>query len=313
EKVTNKIWEGDFDITVFGWNVHTPDPANMGDLLHSSGVANFGGYSNQEMDKMLEKAQETPVHQEREYYYKQVQNIAQEDAPFLLLQNWQMKHLRARYIAPFVTFQRNGRISFNYSQIVPSSIKFQVNNISSIQTHTENYFNKIYTYTNIHVTNYSLYFPYVDAIFTNLGSKDELIFNVRMSYDFQSFSSSDKGRGKFYEIKSNLVNGEYRFRCYYDPPEVEGFTVDNLYEFDNTSNSWVKLETHASNISLRFIEVHLKGEYKLLRVGEAILHTTYTFLPFIMLVLGTVASLGTTTILINRYMINQIKERFIFH
>jgi peptide/nickel transport system substrate-binding protein len=303
-----------YDLTVVSMTI-IPDPSYMRALLHSTGVVNFCGYSSPEMDDMLTKAQQTPVHQEQEFYYKQVQSIAQNDAPYLLLQNMQLQYLRSLHVAPYIKFQPSGRLAFNYSTAWQSSVKLRINADSSHQADNKlsnvNWINnKIYTYEDVQVINYSTYFPFIDAIFTNLGNQESLTFNVRMSYDLQSFLPAHESQGKFYEIVTNQASGEYGFRCYYDLVEVEGVTVDRIYEFDNATNSWLDIETRSSNDSLRFIEVHLKGGYKLLRLGETILQTTYTYLPFIILFLGTAVSLGVITIFINRHMSNLIKERF---
>ncbi len=74
----------DFDAAYFGWLPDIPDPDPFS-LLHSSqidGGQNFAGYSNPEVDKLLEEARKTLSRDERRSMYKKLHRILNDDLPY---------------------------------------------------------------------------------------------------------------------------------------------------------------------------------------------------------------------------------------
>ncbi|MBU0549574.1 MAG: peptide-binding protein [Candidatus Omnitrophica bacterium] len=76
-----------FDVILLGWGLGL-DPDNY-DIWHSSktreGEFNFIGYSNEEVDRLLEKARRTCQQAEREVYYKRIHEIIYEEQPYMFL------------------------------------------------------------------------------------------------------------------------------------------------------------------------------------------------------------------------------------
>ena len=76
-----------FEAVLLGWAV-VPDP-DLYDIFHSSKIKppglNFIGYSNPELDKLLEKGRNTLNQEERKKIYFRVQEILAEDQPYTFL------------------------------------------------------------------------------------------------------------------------------------------------------------------------------------------------------------------------------------
>ena len=77
----------DFDAAFFGWLPEIADPDPFG-LLHSSMIeagSNYAGYSNPELDKLLEQGRSATDRKERVKLYHQVHRILHEDMPYTAL------------------------------------------------------------------------------------------------------------------------------------------------------------------------------------------------------------------------------------
>ena len=79
--------KGRFDAVLLGWTL-PPDPG-LHQIFHSNdgqaGKLNFTGYSNPELDALLERELETLDPQERRAIYHQAQEILAEDQPYAFL------------------------------------------------------------------------------------------------------------------------------------------------------------------------------------------------------------------------------------
>ena len=68
------------------WQADYPDPQDFLDILfHSDSETNHGGYSNPEVDSVLEDARVEPDVQKRMELYQQVENTVVEDAAWVPL------------------------------------------------------------------------------------------------------------------------------------------------------------------------------------------------------------------------------------
>lgn len=85
----SKLAKGDFDIAPGNWTPDLADPSQFVSAWHDSrnfGLAgNRAFYKNEEVDKLLRAADVIADQAEREKAYVQVQKIAAEDAPYVLL------------------------------------------------------------------------------------------------------------------------------------------------------------------------------------------------------------------------------------
>jgi len=84
--------EGKADMAEMAWMTNDPDTlpflALRSDAWPDKGGFNSGYYSNPEVDELLEKARAATDQDERAALYKQMQEIVQEDAPWVFVANW---------------------------------------------------------------------------------------------------------------------------------------------------------------------------------------------------------------------------------
>lgn len=97
-----------------GWCADYPDPENFADVLfHSNVPQNFGGYSNPELDTLLEAARIEPDVTKRIAMYQEAERIIVEDAPVLFTTH----SLSYQLIQPYVK-------GFTYTPISISSERY---------------------------------------------------------------------------------------------------------------------------------------------------------------------------------------------
>ncbi len=84
--------EGKADMAEMAWMTNDPDTlpflALRTEAWPEKGGFNSGYYSNPEVDELLEKARVATDQDERAALYKQMQEIVQEDAPWVFVANW---------------------------------------------------------------------------------------------------------------------------------------------------------------------------------------------------------------------------------
>lgn len=80
----DKMDSFDFDATRLGWSGRVDPDGNMFALLHTTGSINYG-YSNPEMDKILEQAREETDQTVRKELYLKAAKLAQEESPFIFI------------------------------------------------------------------------------------------------------------------------------------------------------------------------------------------------------------------------------------
>ena len=70
----------------YGWCADYPDPENFADaLFHSGAQQNLGGYSNAELDTLLERARVEPDVRQRLAFYQQAEQQIVDDAAAIFL------------------------------------------------------------------------------------------------------------------------------------------------------------------------------------------------------------------------------------
>jgi peptide/nickel transport system substrate-binding protein len=286
------FYSNNFDLFVVGW-VPLTDPSVSRTLLHSSGVGNFGSYSNSEVDLYLNLGQQTPIRQEREYYYSQVQQIAQVDAPFLLLQEMMGVYLRATNVVPFIKMDKVGRLIFNYSAQIQDT--------------------DVFTMEEIEISSEPIYFPFTDGLVTLQDQHIE--GNMTMTHELMNIIPDRQERGKFYQLQVNNSDLKYKIRCYYDLDEINPssrYENQDVFQWNNSTQSWNKLELIVSNIDLRFSEIQIKGN-AILRLGQLTLFLlTFKYLPIIVIIIGPTIVLISIIIVKNQRLMQKIKEEFVY-
>jgi peptide/nickel transport system substrate-binding protein len=76
---------GEFELLQLGWSGRVDPDANITNFVGTQGSLNVGGYSNPEVDDLLQQAREAQEVSERADLYGQVQEALQEDNPLVYL------------------------------------------------------------------------------------------------------------------------------------------------------------------------------------------------------------------------------------
>jgi len=79
--------ERDFQLEMQG-GFMGPDPSALRDRVGSGQGSNYSGYSNAEVDELLQKAVETGVTEERAEYFKAAQKILADELPYVNVLSW---------------------------------------------------------------------------------------------------------------------------------------------------------------------------------------------------------------------------------
>ncbi|AJY74253.1 ABC transporter substrate-binding protein [Paenibacillus beijingensis] len=79
------LGKGDFQMDVVGWSGFVDPDEYLYNIFHTGGAWNQQGYSNPEVDKLLEQGRTTVGDDARKEIYKQAQKLIAEDAPMVFL------------------------------------------------------------------------------------------------------------------------------------------------------------------------------------------------------------------------------------
>jgi peptide/nickel transport system substrate-binding protein len=309
--IVPSLWEfglawatGEYNIAILGGSF-VFNPQMEYDHFHTLGSRNLGNYSNSKVDELVVLSEQTPVVQEREYYLHRMQELIQQDAPYLPLITRDVFYARSTDIVPFVD-SINERFTFTYF-LPPSSalIDFSIENSSSIKED-----NKIKYMHDVEISNLSIYFPFTDAVVTT-KEKQALNIDMAMTHQLRSFLPGENEIGKFYQVSTNNSKISYYFRIYYDQNEIAEISVNKLglFQYNFDSESWEELKIIASNHILHYVQVELQGGFKLLRLGELLAELTYRLLPIISIFSGVLIVIITTTLTQNLKTASEIKRR----
>ncbi|WP_172300334.1 ABC transporter substrate-binding protein [Pseudoruegeria sp. HB172150] len=97
--------EGKADMAEMAWMTNDPDTlpflALRTDAWPEAGGFNSGYYSNPEVDELLEKARVSTSQDERADFYKQMQEIVHEDAPWVFVANWKQNAVTSDRVENF--------------------------------------------------------------------------------------------------------------------------------------------------------------------------------------------------------------------
>jgi peptide/nickel transport system substrate-binding protein len=97
--------EGKADMAEMAWMTNDPDTlpflALRTEAWPDKGGFNSGYYSNPEVDRLLEAARQSTDQGERATLYKQMQEIVQDDAPWLFVANWKQNAVASSRVENF--------------------------------------------------------------------------------------------------------------------------------------------------------------------------------------------------------------------
>ena len=97
--------------------------------------------------------------------------------------------------------------------------------------------------------------------------------------------------------------------------EVENKSYSHLalFEYDEEKETWREIKTIASNTSLSYVEIEIKGGYKLLRLDESlkdIIQLTYKFLPVVSIFTILMIIIISITITKNQKVAKYVKSKY---
>jgi len=96
----------------FGWIADNGDPDNFLNVFFNSdnrGSTNRAFYVNEEVDRLLEEAQQITDEAEREELYQEVQQIVVDDAPFVFLNHMKMQIPIRKSVENYVLYPTNNK------------------------------------------------------------------------------------------------------------------------------------------------------------------------------------------------------------
>ena len=77
----------EYDMTLYG-GYQGPDVAAIAEFVGTGGLFNFGGYSNPQVDELLQKGASESTTELRAPYYKEMQTVLAKDVPIVLISEW---------------------------------------------------------------------------------------------------------------------------------------------------------------------------------------------------------------------------------
>ena len=271
------------------------DPSFCREFLHSSSTFNHGRFSNSYIDTLVTLGQYTPVIQERKFYYNQIQRLSQELAPYLLLMEDRKPYYRASNITSLVELDVYAGIVFNFSDQEPS---------------------EIVSMEKIPIANDSLYFQLVDTVMYPSTSHSDSTISLILTYNPDKIEPEIPGTGKFFSISSSDQEPTtYNVRFYFDKEDFNNridFENLMLYQWNERTQKWEEIKSNLLNTDLQYIEVllNLSTDSLIINLGYDIFVTFQYLFPYLILI-GTIISLGTAVIILNRYFANNLKEEFL--
>ena len=103
--IVNPGLEGKGDMAQMSWMTNDPDTlpflALRTEAFPEQGGFNSGYYSNPEVDELLEAARAATDQEERARLYKEMQEIVQEDAPWVFVANWKQNAVTSDRVKDF--------------------------------------------------------------------------------------------------------------------------------------------------------------------------------------------------------------------
>ena len=302
----NRFYDGDYDIFIIGLTTMT-EPSLLRDSLHSESTFNTGRYNDSLMDELLIRGESTPIRQEREYYYSQVQSLIEFDAPLLFMNFMEKKFALTKDLTNLVHLKNLIQIIFNYTYSSGHRGLYKISQNSILNEDIEK--SILFEYKDFSIPEYAIYFPDADTVLTPIGSTPGTV-TVAMTNYLKNIVPTGTEKGKFISITVSNEDVEYYLRCYYDNDEIINLlTIKELklQQWNETGESWENLKTIDSNQTFRYVEVKVKGDI-ILRFREILV--TFQYLPLAIFL--TLLTGGTVVLVVywNFRYFKRLKGRF---
>jgi peptide/nickel transport system substrate-binding protein len=102
---------GTFDTSLIGWSGRVDPDGNIHEFVDTKGSLNDSGYSNPQMDQLLDQSRTTLDQDKRKQIYSQIEKLIADDAPLLYI--WHDKlYLGASRKVAGVQFYGDGLLRF---------------------------------------------------------------------------------------------------------------------------------------------------------------------------------------------------------
>ncbi len=311
-----EFWrEGRYDLLMFRATVeYYPDM--YWEYLHSSGSINNGMFNDSIIDALLIAGSQTPVRQEREYFYNQLQLLFQESIPYFYLTYNNNIYAIATNLTSFIFVNKVNQIYFKYSTSISRStvnprLTISLLDEQNLQGYMSATVSDIIHYKNVEISDYPIYFPQADCIVTPLQLK--LVVNITMSNNLNDILLYQEN----IQIPINYENINFQFRYYYDIEEIKGMSPEelSLLQYNSVENKWVKLKILESNSTFRFLGVKLERRINLIRFNDLFIliqiRPIYTFklAPFFVITISGLMGSALAIVIYNFKKIKYIKGR----
>jgi ABC-type transport system substrate-binding protein len=237
-----------YDIITSGFTAHGAfDPAQRMNQFKTGFFFNFGGYSNKTIDNYIQLAENTPVRQEREYYYNILVDLLYEQAPLLDMGAIRpSNYIREGYEQYF---------SLNYFNL------FQFTYISTEsdelnQLHLDgSLYNGITT--SFEISNSSVYFRKQDFVIETLD-QSELMITALIDDNNESIPAITMYENlvKYVDLKVDKNTTPYQLKLYYDT--YNG--IDDVFLWKWTDSKWVPVQIDDKNITLQYMRLINEGD-----------------------------------------------------
>lgn len=311
-----KLWrEGRYDLLIFRATAEY-DPDMYWEYLHSSGSFNTGMFNDSIIDALLFAGSQTPVRQEREYFYNQLQLCIQESIPYFYLTYNNNIFAIATNLTSFIFVNKVNQIYFKYSishPTVNSRLGINLLDEQNLRGYMSTTVSDIIHYKNVEISDYPIYFPQADCIVTPLQQK--LVVNITMSNNLNDILPYQEN----IQIPINFENINFQFRYYYDIEELKGMSHEelSLLQYNSVGNKWVKLKILESNSTFHFLVVKLEWRINLIRFNDLFTFIqikpiqTFKLVPFFVIAIGGLMVSALAIVIYNFRKTKYIKGRIV--
>ena len=311
-----EFWrEGRYDLLIFRSTVDY-DPDMYREYLHSSGSFNTGMFSDSIIDTLLIAGSQTPVRQEREYFYNQLQLLIQESIPYFFLTYNNNIFAIATNLTSFISVNKVNQIHFKYSTSIyhPTvNPRFGIGLLDEQNLRGRTTVSDIIHYKNVEISDYPIYFPQADCIVTPLQQK--LVVNITMSNNLNEILPYQENT----QTPNNHENINFQFRYYYDIEEIKEISHEelSLLQYNSVGNKWVKLKLFESSSAFRFLGVKLEWRINLIRFNDLFIFIqimpiqTFKLVPFFVIPIGGLLVCALAIVIYNFKKTKYIKERIV--
>ena len=249
----NRFDSGNYELILLGSGI-LQDPDYLWDMVSSDNAFKYIKYSNETITALLNQGRQTPIEQEREYFYNEAQWLLHDDAPFVCLTDRNMFFAASTEVKDYIFLNKLFEIDFDFSDLSPS--KMQLLTLKDINDESD-----IQITDNVKCDIKAVYLPMTDILLSSVD-QHENTFSVKMSHNLENILPNEVEIGKFYEITPVEKDKPFTIRAYYNSWEVNNNPSNSLtlHKYNVSSSSWDNIHSVSSNVTFRYLETILEGD-----------------------------------------------------